>query len=189
MLTRRRSKNIELWKAVNDQNVTKVRNLLKQRANPSYSVENVTVIERAIKLDNIEIVNLLVENGANVPYTEISLFHRVMRYFLNHENQQFTKEIAIQVIERKYNKNNVNVLHGIFCELALRIGRRLRPDILQLLFDYGYPIDDFIPEHQFSFRMDTYTPLHLCIFDNNLNLVSKEFNTCAQNGPHRLEKS
>lgn len=158
--------NIELWEAMEMEDVNKVGELLDRGADPNHNLQYISVTGEAIRHSYIEIVKLLVKYGADA-----EIENEWMGGIFNSKNSKYSKELVEHIIE--YNKSNVEVLHEVFRYL-IESGLDGPPalEILKILLDNGLPVKGF-PSCRLLLVNDSYTPLHVAVFYCRMDFVSK----------------
>lgn len=167
--------NETLGKAVEEGDVVAVRDLLEHGADPNYLVKNTntSVMQLAMAYNNIEIIKLLLQYGANVQriWHEDGLIHYL---FVNEENEKYCEEIIAHIV--KYNQNQKELVQKIYVALLrFYVKEALALNLLRYLLDNGLAVDDFLNRWSFTDDNDSYTPLHLAIRENRIDFVRKLF--------------
>lgn len=167
--------NYALYEAVKKNDTDTVRDLLNQYGN-SYNHYGFDFDwdEQSLIMDEDqkEIIKMLLQ------HKEFEIVrYRLLEHIFLAENIEFAEELVILII--KYSDNNIELLSEIFEFLVYfssfdKCSEHL--NVLKILLDHGFKIDDHLDLFIDSLDLDCLTPLQTSIYERIPDFVSKLFN-------------
>lgn len=116
-----------------------------------------------------------------VDISEDPVYPFLMNIFYRKSYRPYREKLITEMI--KNNKQGTDLLYHIFEVISFPSyydddgTRVLKINIFKLLLDSGLPVDAYIPDYMYTTSdSDLLTPLHLSIYRNEIDFVSKHTN-------------
>lgn len=164
----------KLFKAIEDNNLEEVKNLVKDGADVNISGGNVvlggkTPLNRAVRLQHYEIATLLIENAANINLLDedgVPPIHMITRYG-NKDKEFLYYMINKGVILSQNNKYGFQAIHKISSVRPIRLEEELNntDEFIKILVENGVNVNAIAIDHAHN------TPLHFAAQANNLKNI------------------